>query len=131
MNFNAENLMKKTGLSKARHKAVMIAAAALLSLSVAAGAALAAGHEDRRSDESRESGAYESKIYGIVEKLPPDGAGTWVVNGREIVVTKDTRIKEKHGRVEVGTYVEVEGNVTGRTFMAYEVEVKRSKRSGR
>jgi hypothetical protein len=101
------------------------AIAAALSLAFAAGPA-AAGDHGRSAGDSRRSD-YESKIYGTVEKLPQGEVGTWIVNGREIVVTKDTRIKEKHGKAEAGAYVEVEGNGTGNTFTAYEIEVKRAK----
>lgn len=76
---------------------------------------------------ARETGRYESKFYGIVDDLPQDRIGVWVVNGRQIVVTRDTRIKEKHGRPEPGAYVEVEGSNTGTTFTASEIAVKRAK----
>lgn len=131
MKSNARNLVEESSISKVRREAGIIAVVALLSMSFAAGAALAGDHEGRRAGEYRERGDYESKIYGIVEKMPQDLVGIWVVNGREVVVTKDTRIKEKHGKAEAGAYVEVEGNTTGKTFTAYEVEVKRSKQSGR
>ncbi len=52
---------------------------------------------------------YESRFYGTVEKIPEGIVGTWTVNGREITVTKDTKIEEEYGRAEVGAYVEVEG----------------------
>lgn len=69
-----------------------------------------------------------SKIYGVVEQLPEKGhSGTWVVHGRKIAVTKDTILKQKHGRAEVGAYVEVEGTHAGKTFTAHEIEVKRTK----
>jgi hypothetical protein len=130
MKFNADNYIEELNISKARRMAV-VAIVAVLSLSFASGAVLAGEHEGRHGGDYRTGGDYESKIYGIVEKLPQDLVGAWVVNNREIMVTKDTRIKEKHGKVEAGAYVEVEGNVAGKTFTAYKVEVKRSKQSGR
>jgi hypothetical protein len=69
---------------------------------------------------------YESKFYGTVEKMPEGIDGVWVVNGKEVLVTKDTIIKEKHGKAAVGAYVEVEGNLSGKAFTAYEIEVKRA-----
>ncbi len=124
---NTRNFVEESNITMACRKASFIAAAALLSMFFAAGAALASDHEGRRDGEYREHGEYESKIYGIIEKVPQDLVGIWVVNGREVAVTKTTKIKEKHGRAEAGAYVEVEGNTTGKTFTAYEVEVKRSK----
>jgi len=79
-----------------------------------------------RGHENREG--YESKFYGTVEKIPEGVIGHWMVNGRDFLVTKDTRIKEKYGRAEVGAYVEIEGYYTGKTFFAHEIEVKRAKR---
>jgi hypothetical protein len=63
-----------------------------------------------------------------VKKIPADRLGTWVVNNREIMVTKETRIKEEYGSAAEGAYVEVEGNNTGKTFTAYKIEVKRAKK---
>ncbi len=60
--------------------------------------------------------------------MPQDIIGTWVVKGRNIVVTRDTRIDEEHGRVVTGAYVEVEGTVVNNTFLAHKIDVKRAKR---
>ena len=71
---------------------------------------------------------YESKFYGTVEKLPQGMVGTWVINKRDIAITKETRISERHGKAAPGAYVEVEGINTGNAFTAHKIEVKRSKR---
>jgi hypothetical protein len=104
-----------------------IAITAALGLSLAAGSAPASGREGRHAGEERDDRYSETKIYGIVERMPQEEIGVWIVNGREIVVTRDTRIKEKHGKAEVGAYVEVEGNVAGKALTAHEIEVKRSR----
>ncbi len=66
-----------------------------------------------------------AKFYGSVEEMPQGGGeGIWRVNGRKILVTGDTRIKEKYGAATVGSYVEVEGNFSGETFTVYKLEVK-------
>lgn len=66
-----------------------------------------------------------AKLYGTVEEMPGEGVeGIWRVNGRELLVTGDTRIKEKYGTAAVGSYVEVEGDFSGKTFAVYEIEVK-------
>ncbi len=101
---------------------LMIAACfgfALFSISEAATA------EPGREGED-EPASYESRIFGTVEKMPPERIGLWVIGRRDILVTRETRIIEKHGKVAVGAYVEVEGNNTGRMFSASRMEVKRS-----
>lgn len=98
-----------------------------LLIAFTAGAAFSSDYERRIGDIESQQPVYESKIYGTVEKLPPKGlSGTWIVNGREVIVTKDSVLKEKHGKAEVGAYVEVEGTHIGNTFTAREIEVKRA-----
>ncbi len=125
MNRLIKGVEQRSRKKQAMRKGIALAVAVALGLTVAfaAGPALAGGH----GDHHRSGNAYETKLYGTVEKLPQDRIGTWIVEGREIVVTADTRIKEKHGKVEAGAYVEVEGNSTGKTFTAYEIEVKKAK----
>ncbi|UCD36442.1 MAG: hypothetical protein JSU90_06335 [Nitrospiraceae bacterium] len=72
---------------------------------------------------------YPAKFYGTIEKLPEQGReGIWIINGRDVMVTRQTEIEEEHGRVAAGAYVEVKGDYSGRTFTAYEVEVKEASR---
>ncbi len=89
-----------------------------------------AGSEDERpeSAEYEHAERQESKIYGTIRKLPGDLIGIWNVNGKEVSVTKTTTIKEKHGKAEVGAYVEVKGSYSGKTLVARKIEVKRAKR---
>jgi hypothetical protein len=69
--------------------------------------------------------AYPGKFYGTLESLPEKGwHGIWVINGREILITGQTRIEEEYGRIAVGALVKVEGNYSGNKFTAYEIEVK-------
>ena len=77
------------------------------------------------NDEKYHSNLTHAKIYGTVEKIPTKGViGTWQVNGREVQVTKQTRVKEKYGPASVGSYVEIEGNYSDKNFTVYEMEVK-------
>ncbi|MCI5212593.1 MAG: hypothetical protein D3910_28255, partial [Candidatus Electrothrix sp. ATG2] len=77
-------------------------------------------HSERRGEES--------KIYGTVEALPQGGVdGIWRVNGRDITVDRNTRIKEEHGRIAVGSYVKIEGHQSGNNFIAYEIETKNNR----
>jgi Domain of unknown function (DUF5666) len=64
-------------------------------------------------------------FYGNVEKMPEGGmVGEWVVGGRTVTATKDTVFKEKHGKLQMGAYVEVEGTEKDGKFMASEIETK-------
>ena len=64
-------------------------------------------------------------FYGNVEKMPEGGMiGEWVVGGRTVTATKDTVFKEKHGKLEMGAYVEVEGREKDGKFVASEIETK-------
>lgn len=93
-----------------------------LFVALAAGVTFASEHGRH---EGKEAGQYESTIYGTVRSLPSGMIGVWNVNGREVNVTKATTIKEKHGKAEVGAYVEVEGVFSGKVLNAHKVEVKR------
>ncbi|MCI5219354.1 MAG: hypothetical protein D3914_09230 [Candidatus Electrothrix sp. LOE2] len=82
-------------------------------------------------DEGRERHMVESKLYGVIDKMPENGLnGTWIINGKTVVVSDRTRIKEKYDRAVPGRYVEVEGLRDGDSITAYEIEVERS-REGR
>ena len=69
-----------------------------------------------------------SRFYGTVQKIPAGRCGAWIVNGRQILVARETKIVEGYGSAVVGAYVEVEGYNTGKSFNACKVEVKRAKR---
>jgi hypothetical protein len=69
------------------------------------------------------SGLCLCKLAGTVEKLPDGTDVMWIVNGKQVLVTKDTVINERHDRAAVGAYVKIEGDLSGRTIMAYEIEV--------
>ncbi|MCI5159397.1 MAG: hypothetical protein D3906_13385, partial [Candidatus Electrothrix sp. AUS1_2] len=83
---------------------------------------------ERYEYEGGERYREESKLYGVIEKMPENGYnGTWVVDGKQILVTDATRIKEKYGRAAVGKYVEIEGRRDGESLKAFEIEVERSR----
>jgi hypothetical protein len=67
----------------------------------------------------------KQEFYGNVEKMPEGGTvGEWVVAGRTVTTTKNTVFKEKHGKLEIGAYVEVEGSEKDGKFIASEIETK-------
>ncbi|MBI4847701.1 MAG: hypothetical protein HY808_03875 [Nitrospirae bacterium] len=97
-----------------------------MGLIIALTAGAVSGSDDDKEHKHRER--YESKIYGTIEKLPQGLVGTWIVNGREILVTSDTLIEEDHGKAETGAYVEVKGGHEGKRFSAYKIEVKKARK---
>lgn len=88
-------------------------------------------HSRRIGEVEQLPTGYRSKIYGTVETLPEKGlSGVWVVNGRQVVVTKDTFLEEKHGTVKPGAFVEIKSIQSGDSLIATKVEVKRDKAFG-
>lgn len=78
--------------------------------------------DDKHSQSNK---SYNIKFYGIVESMPERGyEGVWVIEGKGVLVTKNTFIEEEHGKASVGTYIKVKGNRTGENITAYEIEVK-------
>ncbi|MCI5167101.1 MAG: hypothetical protein D3903_13655 [Candidatus Electrothrix sp. GM3_4] len=108
-------------------KNIVILSALMLGCSLFAGPVHASGDERyERHDRSRE----ETKLYGVIEKMPENGFnGTWIINGKKVLVSDTTRIKEKHGRAAIGRYVKAEGVRNGDSLTAYEIEVERSRES--
>ena len=110
----------------------MKTAVAVIGLGMAAatvpGNGFASGSEREESYEHHDSRGGESKIYGTVKKMPSDRIGTWTVDGREIKVTNETRIKEEYGKAVIGAYVEIEGTKTDKGFTAHKIEVKRPRK---
>ncbi len=70
----------------------------------------------------------QQKFYGTVQSMPEEGyVGLWKIDGKEVNVTKDTKIEEKHGKLTVGAYVEVEGVTFEGKFIASELETEKKK----
>lgn len=68
----------------------------------------------------------DREFYGTVQKLPASGSiGEWIVDGKAVQVTQDTKLDFEHGPAAVGSYVKVDGiNYEGK-FIAHEIETKR------
>jgi predicted outer membrane lipoprotein len=69
----------------------------------------------------------EMHFKGTIESLPSTTGfiGDWMVGGRTVRVTAQTRIEAEIGPVVVGAFVEVEGEMqSGGVFVATEIEVK-------
>ncbi|MEJ2366331.1 MAG: DUF5666 domain-containing protein [Deltaproteobacteria bacterium] len=70
----------------------------------------------------------KQEFYGVVQAMPEKGyVGQWNVDGKTVHVTEDTKIEEKHGKLAVGAYVEVEGVTFEGKFIASEIETKKKK----
>jgi hypothetical protein len=50
----------------------------------------------------------DDDFYGIIESIPEGKIGTWVIGGRQIVVTERTQLDEDHGPLGIGACAEVE-----------------------
>jgi hypothetical protein len=109
-----------TGLSS------VLAAALLVILTT--GLASAGTQKAQGSRTYAEASRSEIKMYGIVQKIPEGLIGKWTINDKEIVVTKNTHIKEKYGKAEAGAFVAVEAAYNGSAIIAEKIEVKRAKR---
>jgi hypothetical protein len=69
-------------------------------------------------------------FHGTVEKMPVSGpVGEWIISGKPVQVTKDTKLKEKYGPLRVGAFVEVEGMKHDGKFIAYEIETEEAEKS--
>jgi hypothetical protein len=70
----------------------------------------------------------QQKFYGVVQTMPEQGyVSLWNIDGKTVNVTKDTKIKEKHGKLAFGAYVEVEGVTSEGKFIASELETEKKK----
>lgn len=49
----------------------------------------------------------EREIYGLVESMPGNRVGNWVINGVTYVATASTEFKEEHGAFAVGSCVKL------------------------
>lgn len=70
----------------------------------------------------------KQEFYGVVQSMPEKGyVGQWRIEGKTVFVTEDTEIKQKHGKLSVGSYVEVDGVIFEGKFIASEIETKTKK----
>jgi len=61
---------------------------------------------------------------GRIEAMPSQGLiGSWVVEGRTVIVTDGTRFKQKKGRVGIGVRVKVQGRVSSGPITAKKIVV--------
>ena len=70
----------------------------------------------------------KQEFYGVIQAMPEKWyVGQWNIDGKAVHVTEDTKIEEKHGKLAVGAYVEVEGITFEGKFIASEIETKTKK----
>ncbi|MDX9714954.1 MAG: DUF5666 domain-containing protein [Dissulfurispiraceae bacterium] len=65
-----------------------------------------------------------ANFYGTVEKMSK-GSGTWTVDKRPVQVTESTELVQEKGKIAVGAYVWVEGNLKAGVFTATRIEANR------
>jgi hypothetical protein len=72
----------------------------------------------------QQRGQSKATFYGVVDTLPQKGFdGIWYISGKQVMVNPNTKIKEKHGVIKIGSYVKVEG-FHEKHFTAHEIETK-------
>jgi len=64
------------------------------------------------------------EFYGVIESRPQEKVGQWVVGGRTVKVTPDSRLEADHGPFVVGACVEVEHRRNVVIEMSTETESK-------
>lgn len=64
-------------------------------------------------------------VYGTVEKRPDGKAGTWVINGKPVIVDEKVRLDEEHGQAKVGACVELDYETRNGVQVLEKIEVKR------
>ncbi len=70
-------------------------------------------------------------LTGIIEQMPPNGeVGNWIVNGINIVVSRNTLINQNNGMAVVGAQVQVSGQQADATIVAREIIVLNSPLTG-
>lgn len=70
----------------------------------------------------------KQEFYGVVQAMPEKSlVGQWNIDGKTVHATEETKFKEKHGKLAVGSYVEVEGVTFEGKFIATEIETKKKK----
>ena len=70
----------------------------------------------------------KQRFQGVVEQMPEDGyTGQWVIGGRTVNATTNTKFREKRGKLQIGSYVQVEGSQVDGNFLASEIKSRRKK----
>lgn len=70
-------------------------------------------------------------LTGVIEQMPPNGTvGRWIVDGTNVVVSRNTLINQSNGMAVVGAEVQVNGHQADGTVVAREIVVLTSPVSG-
>lgn len=69
-----------------------------------------------------------SDVYGVVDQRPDTKAGTWMVGGKEVVVSDKVRLDEKHGPAKVGACVKLDYETKGGARYLEKIETKKDAR---
>ncbi len=70
----------------------------------------------------------KEEFYGVVQAMPQGSyTGQWTIDGKTVYVTEHTKIKQEHGKLAVGSYVEVKGVIFEGNFIAHQIETKNKK----
>ncbi|MEG0820625.1 MAG: hypothetical protein RR101_10285 [Burkholderiaceae bacterium] len=67
-------------------------------------------------------------VYGVVDSRPAAKAGTWVVGGKDVVVTDQVRLDEKDGPAKVGACVKLDYESKAGARYLEKIETKKDAR---
>lgn len=106
----------------------LMTASVLMGLLIVSVPVFAEEKNEKERSEKQEAAKEKNNFYGYVEKMPSGETGTWVVDGRNVNVDDETELE---GKIKQGSYVKVKGKFKGKTFTAYEIELRKDKKKNK
>ena len=104
---------------------IILFSAAAVACFLVTGTGIEPEGEDKRTSTVKKK---QSRIYGIIERMPADGyTGLWAVGGYQVVVSDKTTIEEEYRRAAEGRCVIVNGAWNNTQFTADDIEVEHSR----
>lgn len=64
------------------------------------------------------------KFFGVVQKMSKVYPSIWTIDNQAVVVTRDTFISEKYGKVKIGIKISGEGSYSGNNLVAISIEAQ-------
>ncbi|MCE5195410.1 MAG: DUF5666 domain-containing protein [Nitrospiraceae bacterium] len=80
--------------------------------------------ENLKNISSNDRKPAKRKFYGIVKKMTKGDPSIWTIDGQTVVVTRNTLISEKYGKVIIGRGVIGEGSYLGKNLVALTIETQ-------
>ena len=84
--------------------------------------------DDHGDDEDHDKPQGYIKFKGVIESLPPGNTliGTWMVSGKQVIVTPRTELEDEEGPFQVGARVKIKGyRLENGAIRAREIETEK------